>query len=100
VLSFSEALSEELRGTGVTVTALCPGPTVTEFQARAQMEHARLFKRAAMDAVRVAEAGYSGMMAGRAIVIPGLANRLLAQLVRFGPRFMVRRITGWLNATS
>jgi hypothetical protein len=100
VLSFSEALSEELRGTGVTVTALCPGPTVTEFQARAQMEHARLFKRAAMGAVRVAEAGYSGMMAGRTIVIPGLGNRLLAQSVRVGPRFLVRRITGWLNATT
>jgi len=100
VLSFSEALVEELRGSGVTVTALCPGPTVSGFQARAEMQHSRLFTRQAMDARRVAETGYAAMMAGKAIVIPGLLNRLLAQSVRVSPRFLVRRIAGWLNATA
>jgi hypothetical protein len=100
VLSFSEALSEELRGSGVTVTALCPGPTASGFQARAQMEHVRLVSRPAMDARRVAETGYAGMMAGKAVVVPGLPNRLLAQSVRISPRFLVRRIAGWLNATA
>ncbi len=100
VLSFSEALSEELRGTGVTVTALCPGPTASGFQARAEMQHARLFRRPAMDAQRVAETGYAAMMAGKAVVVPGLLNRLLAQSVRVSPRFVVRRIAGWLNATA
>ena len=100
VLSLSEALSEELRGTGVTVTALCPGPTASGFQARAAMQHSRLFVRPAMDALKVAETGYAAMMAGKAIAIPGLLNRLLAQSVRISPRFLVRRIAGWLNATA
>jgi hypothetical protein len=100
VLSFSEALSEELRGTGVTVTALCPGPTASGFQARAAMQHARLFSRPAMDTRRVAETGYGAMMGGKAVAVPGLLNRLLAQSVRLSPRFLVRRIAGWLNATA
>ena len=100
VLSLSEALSEELRGTGVTVTALCPGPTASGFRARAEMQGSRLFSRPAMDARNVAETGYAAMMAGKAIVIPGLPNRLLAQSVRISPRFVVRRIARWLNATA
>lgn len=100
VLFLSEALSEELRGTGITVTALCPGPTATEFQARASMQHSRLFSRPAMNAQSVAETGYAAMMAGKAVVTPGLLNRLLAQSVRISPRFLVRRIAGWLNATA
>jgi short-subunit dehydrogenase len=99
-LSFSEALSEELRGTGVTVTALCPGPTASGFQARAAMQHARLFSRPAMDTRRVAETGSAAMMGGKAVAVPGLLNRLLAQSVRISPRFLVRRIAGWLNATA
>jgi short-subunit dehydrogenase len=97
VLSLSEALAEELRGSGVTVTVLCPGPTATEFQARADMEDSRLRHLGLMDAATVAEQGYRGMMAGKVIVVNGLLNRLLVQSVRFSPRFVVRRVTRLLN---
>ena len=93
VLSFSEAIGNELEGTGVTVTALCPGPTATGFQARTKLEKSRLIKRMkVMDARTVAEAGYRGLMAGKPVVIPGLMNKLLAQSVRFSPRSMVTKI--------
>ena len=93
VLSFSEAIGNELEGTGVTVTALCPGPTATGFQARTKLEKSRLIKRMkVMDARTVAEAGYRGLMAGKPVVIPGLMNKLLAQSVRFSPRWMVTKI--------
>ncbi|MDQ6699094.1 MAG: SDR family NAD(P)-dependent oxidoreductase, partial [Acidobacteriota bacterium] len=94
VLSFSEALAEELRGSGVTVTALCPGPTATEFQRRAKLDNARLFKGktlAVMSAAKVAAIGYRGMMRGKAIVIPGVLNRIGVQSLRIAPRFIVRR---------
>ena len=86
VLSFSEAIGDELRGTGVTVTALCPGPTKTAFQQVAGLETSRLFKRTAMSAVDVAEAGYRGMVAGQALVVPGATNRMVPLLVRMLPR--------------
>jgi uncharacterized protein len=93
VLSLSEALSEELRGTGVSVTALCPGPTASGFQARAAMEASKLVKgKRLMDAASVAQAGYEGFRRGAAVVIPGLQNRLLVQSVRFTPRRLVTRI--------
>lgn len=87
VLSFSEALGNELAGTGVTVTTLCPGPTRTDFQARAKLSGARLLRGPLMmDAAAVAEAGLEGMWAGRAVVIPGLVNKLTAATPRFVPR--------------
>jgi short-subunit dehydrogenase len=93
VLSFSEALANELEGTGVTVTALCPGPTKTGFQAGAKMEDSRLVRGPwVMDAARVARAGYDGLRRGKTLVIPGLANRLLAQSVRLTPRKLVTRV--------
>ena len=92
VLSFSEAIGNELQGSGVTVTALCPGPTATEFQDRAQLHDIALLKMNVMDARTVAEAGYRGMLAGQAIVIPGLQNKLLAQSLRFSPRSLVTKI--------
>jgi len=93
VLSFSEAIGSELEGTGVTVTALCPGPTATGFQARTKLEKSRLFKSMkVMDARTVAEAGHRALMAGKPVVIPGLMNKLLAQSVRFTPRALVTRI--------
>lgn len=100
VLSFSEALTEEVKGRGVGVTALCPGPTATEFQSRAGSDRARLRRLGMMDARRVAEEGYRGMMRGKAVVITGAQNRLLAQSVRFSPRFVVRKTTRWLNASA
>ncbi len=87
VLSFSEAIGEELRGTGVTVTALCPGPTSTGFQARAGMEESKLVRgRTIMDAETVARAGYAALMRGRPIVVPGLRNRLQALSPKLLPR--------------
>lgn len=99
VLSFSEALSEELRGTGVTVTALCPGPTVTGFQKRAGMEHAPVGGRMVTgDAASVARAGYVGMLKGRRLVIPGRFNRVGTILPRFFPRGLATRIVARLTA--
>ncbi len=99
VLHFSEALSRELRGTGVSVTALCPGVTASGFQARARMKDAPMVKgRKLPSSAEVARFGYRAMMAGTTVAIPGLANRLLAFSVRLSPRFLVRelsaRITG------
>jgi hypothetical protein len=93
VLSFSEAIANELEGTGVTVTALCPGPTTSDFQARAQMQNSGLVKgKKMMDARTVAEAGYRALMAGKKIEIPGLANKLLTQSLRFSPRSIVTKM--------
>ena len=96
VLSFTEAIAEELRGTGVTATALCPGPTATDFQRRAKIEGIRLMKSKAiamMTASEVAEIGYRGFLAGKAVIIPGLLNNLGVQLLRISPRAIVPRVT-------
>ena len=91
VLSFSEALSSECARTGVTVTALCPGPTRTEFEGRAgSPEEIAVRKRGfVMNASRVAREGWRGMKAGKRLVIPGAKNRLLVQLERVTPRRVV-----------
>ncbi len=85
VLSFSQALANELKATGVTVTALCPGPTRTGFKKRASLENTRLFKWGVMDAKDVALAGYNGMIIGKSVIIPGFKNKILAFLTRFVP---------------
>lgn len=93
VLSFSEALACELRGTGVTVTALCPGPTRTAFQTSAGMEGSRLVRsRVTMDAAAVARIGYEGFKKGKTVVVPGLANKMMVQAVRLLPRRAVARL--------
>ncbi len=93
VLSLSEALANELQGTGVTVTALCPGPTKTGFQARAQMEESKLVRgKEIMSSEEVARAGFDGLMRGKTVVIPGAQNKMLAQAVRFLPRKTVTRL--------
>ena len=92
VLSLSEALANETRGTGVVVSALCPGPTATNFVAAAGMERSKLFDRAVMDSRTVAEAGYRGMLAGERVVIPGFKNALVARAVGFLPRGMVMNV--------
>jgi hypothetical protein len=98
VLSFSEAVANELQGTGVTLTCLCPGPTRTGFQKEAGMEQARLFRGGmVMDAAAVAQAGYRALLSGKRTVVPGLRNRLLAQVVKFVPRRLVLRATRKLN---
>jgi short-subunit dehydrogenase len=94
VVSFSEALDAELAGTGVTVTALCPGMTATEFHDGAHMRGtgAMRFPRAA--ASGVARAGYDGMLRGRRLVVPGLMNKLI---VHVGPRVLPRRLATWAS---
>jgi uncharacterized protein len=90
VLSFTEALANELAGSGITVTALCPGPTITEFQKNAGVAQTRLFRSMlVMNAPEVARAGYEGMLRGKPIVIPGLGNRMLVQALRVSPRRVV-----------
>jgi len=94
VISFSEALANELDGSGVTVTCLCPGATDTGFQSRAGLENTLLFKKLRpMDARTVARDGYRGLMAGKPIVISGLRNWLLAESLRFSPRRLVTAIS-------
>ncbi len=103
VLSFSESLSEELKGTGVTVTALCPGVTRTDMYERTQDEH----ESAAMvpgifvsEVGDVAREGYEACVSGRAVVVPGLPNRLVASAVQLYPRWLVRSIGGLVGRRS
>ncbi|MFN0205804.1 MAG: SDR family NAD(P)-dependent oxidoreductase [Planctomycetota bacterium] len=98
VLSFSEALSNELAGTGVTVTILCPGPTETEFQQLANIDISKLKKSGwLMPSMRAATAGYRGMLRGKRIVIPGFINFIIAESVRFAPRSFVLRTARWIQ---
>lgn len=91
VYSFSCALAEELAGTGVTVTALCPGSTRTEFHERARMQR---FSRKIpmMEARTVAEIGYRGLMRGKRVVIPGAVNKMTAALGKGLPERMTSRV--------
>jgi hypothetical protein len=93
VLSFSEAIGEELRHHGVTVTALCPGPTQSGFSAAAGAGSTRLYSRQkAMSSADVARAGYQGLNSGRRVVVTGLRNKLLVQSVRVSPRRVVTMV--------
>jgi short-subunit dehydrogenase len=92
VLSFSEALHRELKPKGVRVTALCPGPVATEFQARAKMPADYHPKFMARSAERVAREGYEGLMRGRRVVVPGTDNKVAAMLPRLLPRGIVLRM--------
>jgi short-subunit dehydrogenase len=96
VYSFSYALADELRGSGVTVTALCPGTTRTNFFKRARMGVNRNVPM--MDARKVAEIGYRGMMRGQRVVIPGVLNKVMSAVARRAPArwtaAAVRRIHG------
>jgi short-subunit dehydrogenase len=93
VLHFSEAIGNELKNTGVKVTALCPGATESGFQAASNMEESRLVKdRKLPTSKEVAEYGYKALMKGKAVAIPGMFNNLLVQSVRFTPRSLVVKI--------
>ncbi|HIT69580.1 MAG TPA: SDR family oxidoreductase [Candidatus Aphodomonas merdavium] len=98
VLSFSEALSEELRGTGVTVTALCPGPTQTRFEKTADLQASRMFSlfRPA-SASDVAEYGYRKMMCGKALAYYGGAVKAMFLGARIAPRALSRKFARYVN---
>ena len=97
VLSFSEAIDNEVRDKGVTVTTLCPGPTESGFLAAAALQESKLFKgKKIASAKEVAEYGYKAMMQGKTVAIHGFMNRIMASAVSFIPRSIlvkaVRRI--------
>jgi len=92
ILSFTEAIAEELKGTGVTATALCPGATQTEFAQRANMEDTRLFKSGVMDARIVAEIGYQAMIKGKTMKIAGTVNNTMIFFLRLTPRVHASKI--------
>jgi hypothetical protein len=99
VLSFSEALWEEARGTGVTVSALCPGPTASEFGEISGLEDRLLFRIARpMPAKDVADIGWRGFLAGRRVVVTGWQNKVTAAGTKFVPRRVllpvIRRLQG------
>ncbi len=99
VLSFSEGLSEEFEPHGITVSVLCPGPTRTEFFQNADMNQSKLAKSnfLIMDSYKVAQMGFDALKAKQTIKITGFMNFLIAQSNRFSPRFLVRKITKYLN---
>ena len=99
VLSFSEALHEEVRGRGVRVSALCPGPTRTEFAERAGKHDTALFERFAGDADAVVRDGLAALEAGQAVRVSGALNWAMAESTRFAPRGLVRWIAGTLQKT-
>lgn len=89
VQSFSEALAEELAGTGVTVTALCPGPTESEFADAAGVGNASLFRRSLPTSAAVAAYGYIALLQGKRVAIPGLRNQMMRILIRFLPSHLL-----------
>jgi uncharacterized protein len=97
VLSFTEALGEELRKTPLRVSCLAPGPTRTGFAAAADMADSNLFKLGSMDAGVVARIGYKGFRNGRILVVPGLRNKFGTFMVRLAPRFIVRKFAKFLQ---
>jgi hypothetical protein len=100
VLSFTEAIAEELSGTDLKVSALCPGPTESEFRTRAkgdrgEITHSKLIPT--MTAEAVADAGYRGWRRGKRVIVPGLMNKLGVQSTRLGTRRMATKIAGKIN---
>lgn len=93
VLSFSEAIANELENTGITVTALCPGATESGFQKAASLEESKLVKGKKLPtSAEVAQYGYDAIMNGTVVAIHGMKNKLLATSIRFTPRALVRKI--------
>lgn len=99
VLSLGQAIGYELRRTGVTVTTLCPGPTVTEFAHTAHADTTALFNgpMPVMSAAEVARLGYAAMKAGRPVIVTGVINKLLAISTRFTPASLLLSITSYMS---
>lgn len=101
VLHFTEGLAEEVKPFGIQVSALCPGPTHTEFQKRANLDEAFIFKTPlTMSAKEVAESGYEAFKKGKVVHIPGIINKFLSRTVSLSPRSLIRTITGSINKTA
>jgi short-subunit dehydrogenase len=100
VLSFTEALAEELKGTGLTVTASCPGPTVTNFGTAAGMRSLGTVKKISMSAEAVARISHRAFRRGRVVAITGLRNQIPAFLTRLFPRALVRKVTKRFNGVK
>jgi short-subunit dehydrogenase len=97
VLSFSEALHEEVKDKGIRVAALCPGPTRTEFADVAGLGETALFKRLASGPDMVVRDGLAALEANQAVKVSGVMNRVMAQGIRFTPRALARQIAGSLQ---
>jgi short-subunit dehydrogenase len=100
VVSFTEAISDELKDSGVVVTCLAPGPTSTGFATEAGVTHAPLFQGEVMTADEVARIGYEGWRHGKSLVIAGARNRRRYWLVKILPRGVVRRAVRALNSKA
>ena len=98
VLSFTEALAEEVQNPDIKISCLAPGPVRTEFGEKSDLEDSLLFKISLMDMEPVVEAGYKGFRKGQTIVIPGLKQQIVPFLNRFTPRLLVRKIAKKLNS--
>lgn len=99
VLSFGEALAEELKGTGVSVTTLCPGPTKTEFFDRARMGNSRMKRMLFANSMACAQTGIDGMFQRRTVVVDGMMNWVFTLTARVLPRATMRRLAGLINAS-
>jgi uncharacterized protein len=97
VLSFSEALHEEVRGQGIKVAALCPGPTKTEFADVADMGDSQLFKRFASDSAAVVRDGLAALDGNQAVKVSGMMNAVMAGSIRATPRGIARKVAGSLQ---
>jgi short-subunit dehydrogenase len=96
VLSFSEALSNELKGTGISVTVLCPGFVTTCFHKRAGADKSKMMQMPMSDAKTVAQLGYRALMRGKVVVVTGLINKVTVLALRFSPRALTRRSVRFL----
>lgn len=98
VLAFTEGLAEDLRGTGVTATALCPGPTRTEMTAG--FDHLDPSGTLMASAAEVAEEGYRACMGGETVRVPGFMNLAMVNWMRMQPRWLVRRLSGLVSRSA
>jgi len=98
VLSFTEALAEEISNPNIKISCLAPGPVKTEFGEKSDLEDSLLFKMSLMEMAPVVKAGYEGFRKGQTIIIPGLKQQIVPFLNRFTPRLLVRKIAKKLNS--
>jgi uncharacterized protein len=98
VTAFSEALANELKGTGISVTVLCPGPTESEFQRKANMQKSRLFDMFPVPgSAEVSEYGYRAMIKGKRVAIFGLHNRFLVSIMGLFPRNFLTAVARFIQ---